>query len=664
MALRRHLSQERSYPPHYQQSKPPDLNYIRSIGDLVTGEIERSLESASTNNLAPNQASIGRQMYSPISRPNSTDCHTTTTTSSNHANHVNVVSLLPTVTTPSTECVEGLAASLRDCLRTSAEEIQEPVGSSSSTAEQKDQAAESGVKSPNKKKRLSVDSNPDMSREKKHTEETHTQKWQDKFDSRFDRIFTFASTEMDKRRRSTESCSPRTEPFSSPRGKEPIGMAPNEPVCSERTPDRKSDSKSSHSSRKDKQKEPKESKTSEKKRDKSRDRDKSSRSKSSREKDRDKDKDRDKEHRKHGSSSKHNHNHEKKKIETSVVDKDKVKIKEREREKEKKESYEKRSDERAEKHKHRDKGRERERHRDKHRDRERRNSKETKLPKMKQERKEESISVTESIEDVRKISNQEGDLKEERSNNEGFNYQPSTLRTDSVANGESVVNGTVKMEEELTDERLHEYNNEGHHHFKKRMVQSQMDWQTSDADLRRDEKQHQPPSSVKTDSLGLDTHLRYSASHQVTPTVELKDLQTNPINEEFPSQKQYSKKKLADWSTQVTSTDSSAFSKMGFDMKTDPSSPQHQHPTSSNPPRDFSNLNTGAPLPHPASTKLPMLSHPHPNLPSIPMNSPFSSSTFDLPSSDVNSQSFSRQFQQPNSRSGLQHYTESNYLTG
>jgi hypothetical protein len=46
------------------------------------------------------------------------------------------------------------------------------------------------------------------------------------------------------------------------------------------------------------------------------------------------------------------------------------------------------------------------------------------------------------------------------------------------------------------------------------------------------------------------------------------------------------------------------------------------------------------------------------------MNSPYSSSTFDLPSSDINSQSYSRQFQQPNSRSGLQHYTESNYLTG
>lgn len=644
----------------------------------MTGEIERSLESASANNSAipTNPASIGRQIYSPISRPNSTDCHTTTTASSNHAHQAHVVSLLPTVTTPSTEC-EGLAASLRDCLRTSAEEIQEPVGSSSSTVEQRDQAVGSGTdESPNKKKRLSVDSNPDMSREKKNAGETHTQKWQDKFDSRFDRIFTFASTEMDKRRRSTESCSPRTEPFSSPRGKEPIGMTPNESICNERTPDRKSDSKSGHSSRKDRQKEQKESKTSEKKRDKSKDHDKSSRSKSSREKDREKDKDRDKEHRKHGSSSKHSHNHEKKKAETSAMDKekdkDKVKVKERDREKEKKESNEKRSDERAEKHKHRDKGKERERHRDKHRDREPRSSKETKLPKMKQERKEESISATESIDDVRTITNHEGDFKEERSNNEGPNCQLSTLQTDTVVVNEKLVNGVVKMEDEQTDERLHEYNNEGHHHFKKRMVQSQMDWQSSDAEPRRDEQQHRPPVDMKTDSLALETHIGYPTSHQVTTTVELKKTQSNPVNEECPSQNQYSKRKLADWSTQVTptaaqlsQTDSSAFSRMGLDMKTDPSSPQHQHPTSSNPPRDFSNLNTGAPLPHPASTKLPLLPQPHPNHPSVSMNTAYSSSTYDLPSSDINSQSYSRQFQQqPDSRSGFQHYTDSNYLTG
>jgi hypothetical protein len=81
-----------------------------------------------------------------------------------------------------------------------------------------------------------------MLREKKYTGETHTQKWQDKYHSRFDKIFTFASTEMDKRRRSTESCSPRTEPFSSPRGKEPTGMAPNDSIGNEITQDRKSDS--------------------------------------------------------------------------------------------------------------------------------------------------------------------------------------------------------------------------------------------------------------------------------------------------------------------------------------------------------------------------------------------------------------------------------------
>lgn len=287
---------------------------------------------------------------------------------------------------------------------------------------------------------------------------------------------------------------------------------------------------------------------------------------------------------------------------------------------------------------------------------------------MKQEKKEENTSATESIEDVRNIKNQ--DFREERSKNDGANSQLTTLQNDKVVVNEELVNGRVKMEDELADERLQEYSNEGHHHFKKRMVQSQMDWQSSDAEPRRDEKQHQPTVDVKPDSgFGLDTHLGYPTSHQITTTAELINTPSIPVIEECSPQKQYFKRKHADWSTQGTptaaqlnQTDPSAFSRTGLDVKADLSSPQH--PTSSNPPRGFSNLNTGAHLPHPASTKLPLLPQSHPPIPSNAINTSYSSSTYDLPSSDVSSPSYSRQFQHPNNRGGLQHYTESNFLTG
>ncbi|KAI9565726.1 putative histone-lysine N-methyltransferase [Daphnia sinensis] len=692
LALRRHLSQERSYPPHYQQGTESDLSYIRSIGDLVTGEIERSLESSSANLTVPNQHSMARQIYSPISRPNSTDCHTTTSTnSSNHAN-VHVVSLHPSTATSSSECVEGLAASLRDCLRAPAEEIPEPVDSSSTVvtrADQGEQNVESGTDEPSgKRKRLSEDNNPDVSKEKKHIGETHTQKWQDKFDSRFDRIFTFASTEMDKRRQSTESCSPRTEPFSSPRGKEAMAVMPNETFVNERTPDRKSESKSSHSSRSSKPKEQKNSKTSEKKQDKSKDRDKSSRSKSSREKDREKDKD--KEHRKHSSSSsKHGQNNEKKKTESSGVDKerekekatekekDKEKVKERDKDrdkdkckdKDKKESSEKRSDDRAEKHKHRDKGKgrekHREKHRDKHRDKESRSSKETKLPKLKEERKDESSSTVESIEDVGNVPNQKVVSKEERVGNEAHGNQHFEPKQNVTR--EEPPNGKVKMEAELIDERSQEHNNEGHHHFKKRMVQSQMDWQGADSEPRKEAKQYQTLVDVKPDA----SRALLSASCDATTPVEYNKGVPGPADSDGQSKKQNSRSKHSDWTSQITSTapqldasdQSGMSSRTSMTVKPSLSPAHHQHQTNCTSSHGISNYATGFPVLHPSSTKPQLHPQSQPSIPPVPMSTSYSSSAYDhLPSAEMNSQPYSQYQQQSSSRSGSQ-YSEPNYLT-
>lgn len=196
LALRRHLSQERLYAPHSKTSGGE--SYIRTIGDLVTGEIERSLEMSSASGSHP------ARTYSPISRPGSTDTHREVQS--------------PAVQAPErAECVEGLAASLRDSLRTPAEEIpsdqeqhQQP-----QQAVPPAEASFSEETSPSKRKRSSTDSSEPA---KKNA------KWQDKISVRFDRMMAFASTEMDKRRRSTESCSPRTEPFSSPRGKDGMSL--------------------------------------------------------------------------------------------------------------------------------------------------------------------------------------------------------------------------------------------------------------------------------------------------------------------------------------------------------------------------------------------------------------------------------------------------------
>ncbi len=187
LALRRHLSQERLYAPSKQHQSPSE-SYVRTIGDLVTGEIERSLEISSTPS----------RTYSPISRPGSTD-------TSKEGFTQPPASSTPTSAEPR-ECEEGLAASLRDRIRVPAEEILEKEVPQPVLSEAEENTT------PSKRKRPSTETTGQPAKK--------NAKWQDKISQSFDRMMAFASTEMDKRRRSTESCSPRTEPFSSPRGKD------------------------------------------------------------------------------------------------------------------------------------------------------------------------------------------------------------------------------------------------------------------------------------------------------------------------------------------------------------------------------------------------------------------------------------------------------------
>ena len=139
-----------------------------------------------------------------------------------------------------------------------------------------------------KKKRL--DSTPELSKEKNDLEETLRKKLGGQFYSKFELIFTFTLTEMDKRPRSTESCSPR-----SPRGDV---LAPVNDSTTIEPP-------TGHTRRDNKEK----SKRSNKSREKSRDG--NSRKSSQREK----------EHRKHN----RRHSREKKRADSNGVDKEKHK---------------------------------------------------------------------------------------------------------------------------------------------------------------------------------------------------------------------------------------------------------------------------------------------------------------------------------------------------
>merc|ERR1712071_49046 len=146
-------SQEKLYAPMHKTSE-----IVRSIGDMVTGEIERSLELTSTSTTAltttstalttaptstptPTSSYINfqasefmRQAYSPISRPSSTENSlnsvinsvlTTVQTRPAEASSSSVLSVATTSTSEETDGVEGLAASLRDSLRNPTEEAPE-----------------------------------------------------------------------------------------------------------------------------------------------------------------------------------------------------------------------------------------------------------------------------------------------------------------------------------------------------------------------------------------------------------------------------------------------------------------------------------------------------------------------------------------------------------
>ena len=171
---------------------------------------------------------------------------------------------------------EEIAGPIVNCLLILDEEMLEPVVDTATD------------EPPAKKKRL--DSTPELSKEKNDFEETLTKKFREQFYSKFELIFTFTLTEMDKRPRSTESCSPR-----SPRGDV---LAPVNDSTSIEPP-------TGHSRRDNKEK----SKRSNKSREKSKDG--NSRKSSQREK----------EHRKHN----RRHSREKKRADSNGVDKEKHK---------------------------------------------------------------------------------------------------------------------------------------------------------------------------------------------------------------------------------------------------------------------------------------------------------------------------------------------------
>lgn len=177
IALRRHLSQER-IAPKIKKPRP------RTIGDLVNVEIERSLDfsnqlisnSPVEMNLSPNISLHQSQNAPPLLDPYEFD------------------SLKYEI---KEEPVEGLAASLHESLF-NGEVKEEPSGSPLLEVKTESESIKRAVSEedffPNK--RLGLDNIPSPIED--------DEKWKDKISSDFDRLVAFASTELDKRRRSTE----------------------------------------------------------------------------------------------------------------------------------------------------------------------------------------------------------------------------------------------------------------------------------------------------------------------------------------------------------------------------------------------------------------------------------------------------------------------------
>ena len=495
LALRRHLSQERLYSPQQSNSKNVDMNYIRTVGDLVTGEIERSLERNMERSYIASPSGSFHHSYSPISRPASTDSMALPVTKE---------------VAPVETAVEGLAASLRDSIRTPAEEPTTPLPVDNPTSETEDAPSTSAPK----RKRPSVDAVVDQPKEKKSPYSaspsrlasappgSSTTKWQDKISSSFDRLVSFASTEMDKRRRSTESCSPRTEPFSSPRAsKDPLQNSQLPPPFSPHPSDQDTETTtitapSSNASQDVNEKKSNKGKESSRDKNSGREKEKKSSSSSSRSS-RKSSKERDHHHRKHSSgssSSKHSHHRDRdrKKTDSSSGDKESKKESGSEKSgdgKSKSESRHKHRDkdkDKAKDSKHREKDEKKEKSRHHHHRSERHRDKSRKSDKGKESfSKNASPSESETLPAA--ATQLEGPQSEQVPPGEptACPVEKEEMKSEPVSDQREEAQD--QKEEEVEEQiPIKELVDEGHHHFKKRMAtQNRMDWEQEDNTLKK-----------------------------------------------------------------------------------------------------------------------------------------------------------------------------------
>ncbi|XP_044256233.1 histone-lysine N-methyltransferase, H3 lysine-79 specific [Tribolium madens] len=287
LALRRHLSQEKLAAQHHNFNSSDGIVATRTIGDLMSGEIERTLEISNqsiinaavdmsdiqgtttltsrsvvnvnlpprpervkvTNNEIQKKTEPMRQVYSPISRPSSTEgleglAYTPLPRADIRPYHESYFTdVKPPIEGESpirnNFVAEGLAASLqarvlsgpqikeevdvydrRSCVQQNMlptiPSYQDQNGStikSESVSDCQYKRESPIIQGPirNSLKRSLVDDVQEPPRVRKCNEEDadveeegEESKWQDRISSGFDRLVAFASTELDKRRRSTE----------------------------------------------------------------------------------------------------------------------------------------------------------------------------------------------------------------------------------------------------------------------------------------------------------------------------------------------------------------------------------------------------------------------------------------------------------------------------
>ena len=241
--------------------------------------------------------------------------------------------------------------------------------------------------------------------------------------------------------------------------------------------------------------------------------------------------------------------------------------------------------------------------------------------------------------------------------------QQQTPHQEESSHNDALVNTIIKLEADAVDDRLNEQSNEGHHHFKKRMVQCQIEWQSGhdEAAERRDEKPNQQVKPESSSCLAPE-------SDQGIPH-EREENFSQPSSSDSPSKQQYYlKHKNVGWNSQPARSEpqllqrqpteqTAPFSRPNLTMAPNDSK-QHQN---SNAPHGFTAY-PGGPLPHQRSDQYPLPPQPAPIPPPVAMMDPYPSSSYVSPTnSDVNSQRYSQQYQQPtNNRGGLHPYTETN----